>query len=601
MTFAGPAGHLRHRRQPGRQHELQRRAPGQQSITVVKAAQAITFTSTAPTLPKVGTPTRRPRPAARRATPSRSPSTARRRLAARSTARPGSSPSPARPAPACRRQPGRQRGYLAAPQAQQSITVGKAAQTITFTSTAPSSPDRRDDLHGHRHRRRVGQRRDVLDRRDVHLGLHRQRGDRARHLHRPRGHLRDRRQPGGQRELPRGAQAQQSIDRRPRPPRRSPSPRPHRRRREGRRHLHRDRDRRRVGQRRDLLHRRRVHVGRAPSTPRPGSSPSPAPQAPASSTRTRRATPATSRRAASPADGRSRQGRPGDHVHLDRTWLARSSAAPTRDRDGRRIGQPGHLLDRRDVDVGLHGQRRHRVRLVRRPCGDLRRRRRPGGQRELLGGARGRSRRSPSRKAAQVITFTSSARRSAEGRRHLHRDRHRRRLGQPGHLLDRRRVDVGLHRQRVDRLRDASRARRDLRRRREPGRQRELSRGTAGPADRSRSARPPRRSPSPRSRRLAAGRRHLHSRPPPAGRRATPSPSRSTGRRRRAARSTPRPGWSPSAARRGPASSTRTRPATRATPPRPRSSSPSRSARPPRRSRSPRPHRRRRRWATPTP
>jgi hypothetical protein len=45
---ASTGRHLRPRRQPGRQRQLQRRPQVQQSFTVGKAAQTVTFTSTAP-------------------------------------------------------------------------------------------------------------------------------------------------------------------------------------------------------------------------------------------------------------------------------------------------------------------------------------------------------------------------------------------------------------------------------------------------------------------------------------------------------------------------------------------------------------------------
>ena len=49
--------------------------------------------------------------------------------------------------------------YLAAPTVTQSVTVHKAAQSITFTSTAPSPGVRRHDVRRGGHRRRLGQRR----------------------------------------------------------------------------------------------------------------------------------------------------------------------------------------------------------------------------------------------------------------------------------------------------------------------------------------------------------------------------------------------------------------------------------------------------------
>ena len=98
----------------------------------------------------------------------------------------------------------------------------------------------------------------------------------------------------------------------------------------------------------------------------------------------------------------------------------------------------------------------------------------------------------------QSITFTSTPPEpGARGRRHLHGDGERRGQWQPGDLLDRRLVErqlqhLGCHRH--------LRRRRDLRHRRQPGRQRQLRSRHPGPAV-LRRPRAPRASPSPRPRR----------------------------------------------------------------------------------------------------
>ena len=92
-------------------------------------------------------------------------------------------------------------------------------------------------------------------------------------------------------------------------------------------------------------------------------------------------------------------------------------------------------------------------------------------------------------KANQTITFTSTAPgQRGGGRGHLHAERHRRRLGQPGDLHHRR-----LRPRRSARSPAASVSfrRRQLRHRRQPGRQRQLQRRHPGPADlRGRQGRP---------------------------------------------------------------------------------------------------------------
>ena len=127
--------HLHDQREPGRQRELQRRAAG---AAVVRGrdrrgAQTISFTSTAPACGGVWRPDLHRRPRRRpRGSPSRSPSPpARRRLRSRarrcrSSAPARASSTPTRPANA---------NYNAAPQVQQSFTVARASQTISFTST----------------------------------------------------------------------------------------------------------------------------------------------------------------------------------------------------------------------------------------------------------------------------------------------------------------------------------------------------------------------------------------------------------------------------------------------------------------------------------
>ena len=112
--------------------------------------------------------------------------------------------------------------YNAAPQVQQSITVNKGNQTITFTSTrAGQRHRRRRHLHRgrHRHLRAHG---------DVHLGIGRclhLRRDQRLGLHlRRRRHLHRRRQPGRQRQLQRGAPGPADLHGR-RATRPSPSPR----------------------------------------------------------------------------------------------------------------------------------------------------------------------------------------------------------------------------------------------------------------------------------------------------------------------------------------------------------------------------------------
>ena len=129
------------------------------------------------------------------------------------------------------------------------------------------------------------------------------------------------------------------------------------------------------------------------------------------------------------------QGRPVDRVHLRRR-PTRPAFGDTYDlsRHRRRLRQPGHLLGR----PGHHQRRLHHRRLHRHlpPRRHLRHRRRPGRQRRL------HRRPDPHQtfdvsKATQTITFTSHPARLARVRRHLHRDRHRRRLRQPGHLLGR--------------------------------------------------------------------------------------------------------------------------------------------------------------------
>ena len=140
--------------------------------------------------------------------PCRSPS----RLA---PAAPASARSPARrcrssasvPARSTRTRPGTAT-YCAAPQVQQSFTVARAPQTITFTSTPPVGRRQTSGSTRHRHRdvrarglvqHRLGERR-RLRRFGAWIFFYRQ-----RHLHRPR-------EPGRQRELPAGA-AGAAVDR----------------------------------------------------------------------------------------------------------------------------------------------------------------------------------------------------------------------------------------------------------------------------------------------------------------------------------------------------------------------------------------------------
>ena len=211
---------------------------------------------------------------------------------------------------------------------------------------------------------------------------------------------------------------------------------------------------------------------------------------------------------------------------------------------------------------------------------DLRHRRQPGRQRQLRRPPPRSSSPSPS-SAPRRITFTSTPPTPAVVGGTYTVDGERRGQWQPGHLLDRRLGagqlhHLGCHRQ--------LHRRRDLRHRRQPGRQRQLRGRHPGPAVLRRRRHPDDHLHLDPAQPRGRG-RHLHRRRRAAGPVATRSPSRSTPRRRAAAAVSGPPSASPPS---GPASSTPTRPATPTTRPPPRSSSPSPSSAP-RPSPSPRP------------
>ena len=130
--------HLHRRRQPGRQHHLQRRAPGPADLRRCKNNQTISFTSTAPGAATVGGATYTPT------------ATATSGLAVTITVDASSSSGLLHQRRLVSFQAtgtcvldANQAGnatYNAAPQVQQTFTVGKGSQTITFTSTAPARP-----------------------------------------------------------------------------------------------------------------------------------------------------------------------------------------------------------------------------------------------------------------------------------------------------------------------------------------------------------------------------------------------------------------------------------------------------------------------------
>ena len=140
------------------------------------------------------------------------------------------------------------------------------------------------------------------------------------------------------------------------------------------------------------------------------------------------------RGAPGPADLHGRQGQPDDHLHLDRAGAARSAGPPTPPTATATSGITVTFTV--GLDLGLHvvGHQRHGRHLRR--GRDLHHRRQPGRERQL------RTRRpGPAdlhgRQGHQTITFTSTAPVGDRGRGHLHPDGHGH-LGLTGHLLDRR-------------------------------------------------------------------------------------------------------------------------------------------------------------------
>ena len=480
----------------------------QQTFVVGKGSQTITFTSTAPT-PAVGGPTYTP------------------------TATGGASGNPvtftidgASTAGACSIAGGvvsftgagsciidaNQAGnanYNAAPQVQQTVTVTKANQTITYTSTAPGSAVVGGATYtADRHRRGLGQPGDLHHRRHRLLGVL----DHGRGGQLPdRRQLRHRRQPGRQRQLQRRHPGPADLrGRQGRPDGELHLDRPglgHRR----RGHLHPDRHRhlgpdpghhhRRVvdgrrlcdHRRRRLLHRGRdLHRRRQPGRQRQ----------------------LQRRRPGAAVDHRV-QGHPDHQLHLDGPRFGHRRRRHLR-ADGLGHLGPARHPDRRLLDGRrLHHQRRPGLLHRRR---QLHPRRQPGRQRLLRGGHPGPAdlrggQGLPDRHHHLAATV-------ALGRRpDLHGDRHRRGLGQPGDLHHRRR----LHRRRLlhRRCRGLLHRGRQLHHRRQPGRQRQLQRRPQV-SRRSRSPRPTRPSPTPPpppGARWWAG--PPTPRPPPAGPRAT--------------------------------------------------------------------------------
>ena len=341
--------------------------------------------------------------------------------------------------------------YLAAAQVQQTFTVAKATQTITFTSTArrarPTAAPTAE-LHADGHRRRLGQRGHLHHRRRVDLGLHVHRGrgqvrPRRRHLHR-------RRQPGRERQL---------LGRRPGPTdlhRRQghPDDRVHLDGSRGRdlqrlqrAELHADGHGRWLGQRGDLHHRRGLDLGLHVS-PAAWSSTASA-SAPASID-------------ANQAGNGNYNAAPQDQQtftvgQATQTITFTSTAPASATYSGRRqtytptatgggSGNPVTFTIDAVVDLGLHDHRRRRE--VRPRPGHLHHRRQPGRQRDYLAAAQVQQSFTIG-KATQTITLhlDGPGRRDLQRveRPDLHRDRDRRRLGQPGDLHHRRGVDLGLH------------------------------------------------------------------------------------------------------------------------------------------------------------
>ena len=282
--------------------------------------------------------------------------------------------------------------------------------------------------------------------------------------------------------------------------------------------------------------------------------------------------------------------RPDHHLHLDPARPGAPSAA-TYTPDGDRRGQSGNPVTF-SIDASAHGMLQHLG------CDrHLRRRRAPASS-------------TPTRPATPTTTPPPRSSSFASARHpdhHLHLDPAQRRRSsgrtytltatggawQPGHLLDRLLGATGLQHLGCDRH---LRRRRDLRHRRQPGRQRQLRGGHPGPAVLRRGHGHPDHHLHLDPAQPAVVRGHLHPDGHAAGPVATRSPSRSTPRRTEAAASRVPP--SPSSPS-GPASSTPTRPATPTTRPPPRSSSPSPSSAP-KPSPSPRPRPARRSWEAPT-
>ena len=141
VTFAGPAGACVVDADQAGNASFLAAPEAQQSIVVGKAAQAITFTSSAPGAPTVG--------ATYTATATGGASGNAVTFSIDGTSTSGCTVNPATglvtftgPAGTCvvdADQAGTAT-YSAAPQVQQSLVVGKAAQVITFTSIAPASP-----------------------------------------------------------------------------------------------------------------------------------------------------------------------------------------------------------------------------------------------------------------------------------------------------------------------------------------------------------------------------------------------------------------------------------------------------------------------------
>ena len=236
--------------------------------------------------------------------------------------------------------------------------------------------------------------------------------------------------------------------------------------------------------------------------------------------------------AAGPADRRDLARPPGDHLHLHTPDLAQGRRHLRRRRDGRRLRQPRHLLDRRVVEVGLQhlGQR---GRTFTAPTGSCVIDANQSGSAAYAAAPQVQQTVAISL-VPQAISFTSTSRprpRSASTYA----------VGATGGGSG---LPVTFSIDAVTELACSIASAvvtfaggRNVRHRREPAWQRDLCGSAAGPADRRRSRSRPRRSPSPppsRPRRRSAT-------PTPSARRAaapaTPSPSPSTRRRSRSAAS----------------------------------------------------------------